>query len=515
MQPDPTLPPPDGDPARLLALSGDLVSEYHRGTIAALLTDLVPDAIVAAPPRANTVSAAIPPGSNHPVLAPSRSHWPEAVATDDGEVLVATIPDGADTLTASDIRDGRRRDASGDTEAGEVESHRVCLTTQISLDLDPYRRSTSFAGLDVYRAQLPEDWLSGASTHCSTALRAGYRTTTTVDGSSCSLVGIGRSEASLGVGTDEEDQRTATLVEVYRNGAVGVETIDPESFGLRGIDGVGEKRAGTLRQAGYETPSDVADAPLHELADLSGLGRSTTTTIQAAATAQAHNTVVATGDDSLPYGEPVFIDIETDGLEPSCAWLIGVLDGDAEAGQYMPFGESEPGNTDHLEAFLNWMQANASGRPLVAWNGYNFDFPVLKDQIRQHCPEYLDAWEDTYQFDLLWWARDKNGGNVTLPGRSNKLEPVAEALGWQPGTTGIDGGVVARVYSAYRRGYLAAEDPRTVEEPDWERLKRYCEDDVRALATIYDALADAARRDPGTTSDGRDSGTQGALSDFT
>jgi uncharacterized protein YprB with RNaseH-like and TPR domain len=301
---------------------------------------------------------------------------------------------------------------------------------------------------------------------------------------------------------------------VYANGAVSVESVDPEAFGLRGVDGIGEKRADRLRRAGYTDPVDVADAPPHELADLSGLGRSSATSIQAAANAQAHDVAVPTGDDSLPYGDPIFVDIETDGTEPSCAWLVGVLDGGPEDGHYMAFSEQEPGDGSHIEAFCNWMDANGQGRPLVAWYGYQFDFPVLRDQIQQHCPAYLDRWDDWFQFDLLWWARDKNDGNVVLPGRSNKLEPVAEALGWEPETTGIDGGVVAEVYTAYRRDWLGADDPNTVPEPDWDRLERYCEDDVRALATIWEACADAAKRPPGTSTDQTDTGTQGALSDF-
>jgi uncharacterized protein YprB with RNaseH-like and TPR domain len=501
---EPTLPPPGGDPARLLALSGDLVATHHHDTVTALLDEFEPDAVVATPPRAGTVDAALRPEVGVPVLSPARSHRPESVTTDD-EIRVTTVPAGTDALTADD--------AASDGDG--TEPHRVCLTTRISLDVDPYERRTAIEGLDGYRAALPAGWLGGGNTHCSTALRAGYRATVTVDGASCSLVGIGRPETTLGVGVDDGDTRDATLVAVYRNGAVDVETVAPGSVGLRGIDGVGERRAETLRRAGYETPTDVADAPPHELADLPGMGRSAAAAIRAAAEARADGTVVATGDDPLPYGEPVFVDVETDGLEPSCVWLVGVLDGGAADGRYLAFEESEPGDGGHLEAFLNWLQANAGGRPLVAWNGYDFDFPVLTDQIRRHRPGYADAWEDVYRFDALWWARDKNGGNAALPGRTNELGTVAEALGWRPRTTGLDGGSVARVYSAYRRAYLAAETPRTVTEPDWERLRRYCEDDVRALATVYDALSDAARRDPGSTARTQDGGTQGALSDFT
>ncbi|WP_254824914.1 ribonuclease H-like domain-containing protein [Haloglomus halophilum] len=507
----PTLPPLGANPARLLALPGSVASNQHRDTVVAMVEALDPDAIVATPPQPGTVGATLP-ATEIPVLSPGRSRSPETTTALDNKILIATIPSETRDIEAAAVRadDGVVQD---DETAPAAEAHRVCLTTLVSLEIDPYTRSAGLKHLDTYANQLPDGWLSTA-THCSTALRAGYRTTTHVDGGSVSLVGIGQTEAALGVGVDDTDGADPALVEVFDNGAVSVESVAPEAFGLRGVEEVGEKRADRLRRAGYTDPIDVGDAPPHELADLSGLGRSTATTIQAAANAQAHDEVVPTGDDSLPYGDPIFIDIETDGREPSCAWLIGVLDGGPENGHYMAFGEGEPGDIGHLEAFLNWMDANGEGRPLVAWYGYNFDFPVLRDQIQQHCPEYLDRWDDWYQFDLLWWCRDKNGGNVVLPGRSNKLEPVAKALGWEPETTGIDGGVVAEVYTAYRREWLSTDDPSTVSEPDWDRLKRYCEDDVRALATIWEACSDAARREPGTSTESTDTGTQGALSDF-
>ena len=77
---------------------------------------------------------------------------------------------------------------------------------------------------------------------------------------------------------------------------------------------------------------------------------------------------------------------------------------------------------------------------------------------------------------------------------------------------------MAAVYNDYRRAHEAAADPAAVDGPDWRRLEAYCEDDVRALAVIYEALDDAARGlsdgyQPDPTGDDA-AGTQGALSDF-
>lgn len=509
---NPTLPRRNSSPARLLALPGPVVERFHRDTVAAVVAELSPDCVVAAPPRGSSVRAALSRSTDVPVLSPTRPGPVETVPAGDDSILVVAAP--ARRRSVEGIRSVGAGEAA-ECETAAKPAHRVCLTAELALDVDPYERETSITGIETYTDRLPAAWLTQRTTHCSTALRAGYRATTVADGTEITLVGIGTTEASLGVGRSG-DAGQGTLVELFPNGCINCEDIDPAAFGLRGIHGVGEKRARVLREAGFDTPADVADAEPYELNDLSGFGGATARSIRATAAARATGTVVATGDDPLPRGAPVFIDIETDGLEPSTAWLIGVLDGGPEDGHYMPFTEQAPDDGSHLEAFLSWAEANAANRPLVAWNGYSFDFPVIRDLVQKHCPERLSAWDDAYQFDPLWWARDKNGGNAALPGRSNELEAVAEALGWEPHTTGIDGSIVAKLYSAYRREWLADEADGPVDQPDWDRLEAYCEDDVRALATIYEAIENASRRESVTdTRSGTKTSTQGALSDFT
>ncbi|WP_255194697.1 ribonuclease H-like domain-containing protein [Natronobeatus ordinarius] len=163
-----------------------------------------------------------------------------------------------------------------------------------------------------------------------------------------------------------------------------------------------------------------------------------------------------------------------------------------------------------LEAFLSWLAEFGQDQPIVAYNGWNFDFPVINEHIADHCPRYLDFWESTYRFDLYDWAVREN--NATLPGLTNKLEDVAEALGWEPLDTGLTGAEVARLFQRY------AANPCPATELDWERHKRYCEDDVRALAHIYHKINDSTNRmtsnSSGTRSSNRNSTSQGTLSDF-
>jgi len=134
---------------------------------------------------------------------------------------------------------------------------------------------------------------------------------------------------------------------------------------------------------------------------------------------------------------------------------------------------------------MMWFSVNAADRKVMAWNGWNFDFPVLREHIQKHCPEYLDDWKRASKRDPLRWARDLD--NAILPGRTNKLEHVAEALGWEDNGTGLSGGEVARRY----RQFL--ENPCEETELEWDRHKRYCQDDCEALERIYVAMQDSSR----------------------
>ncbi len=505
----PTLPPESKTPARVLALSGTLVQRVHSDTLSSLVAAIDPDVAIATPPQAAIVRPAVDRHLDVPLFQAGRGMRPDVAVAGDNEIVIAALAGGDDRLTADRVEDtvGRGTQAR-DVSAATEPAHRVVVSDALSLTVDPYARRTTLDGIDAYRDRLGDAWHGPETTHLSTRLRPGFRTTDPM-----SIVGVGVSEATLGVGADV-DTTTAAVVEVYPNGAVDTDAVDPTDFGLRGITQVGAKRARKLRENGIRTPADLADASLHDLAELDGLGRATAQTMHVAARSRVEERVIPTGDDPLPTGNPVFIDIETDGLNPSTAWLIGVLDGDAAEGTYLPFREARPGDGAHLKAFMEWLTTSGAGRPVVAWNGYGFDFPVIEEQLREHCPAYVTDWQDTYTVDALWWARDKNGGNAALPGRSNKLEAVAEALGWEPSSRGIDGATVAELYVAYRREVAETPNQTQVAEPDWARLERYCEDDVRALATIYEALEAAARRDPETKSVTGADTTQGALSDF-
>ncbi len=506
----PTLPPPDESPTRLLSLSGQAVNQAHTETITAMIESTAPDVVIASDPQAEIVKPSLQRQIDIEILKAGSGMRPDIVAVGAGECDVIALPMGAEPLDTNQIA----RQQNRSTDEHNTPSNRCVITQAVSLSVDPYQRSATLTGVDSYRDRLPDHWWGEQTLHLSTALRAGFTTNyRSSTGAVTRFVGIGTSETDLGVGTTTQTI-PATLIEVYSNGAVDVSDVDPQSFGLRGVHGIGATRIEALRDAGITSVEELVAMPLRTLAELPGMGRSSAENIQTAAEARATETVIPTGDDSLPNQEPVFIDIETDGLNPSTAWLIGVLDGGPAEGNYMSFREQAVDDGAHLEAFMTWLTGAAAGRPIVAWNGYDFDFPVITEQLRDHHPDLVDTWTDRYHFDAYYWATTKNGGNVALPGRTNKLEPVAEALGWEPTTNGIDGATVAEIYTAYRRQITSETESDGAIEPNWGRLEQYCEDDVRALATIYEHLETAARREPATQTPTGENSSQGSLADF-
>ncbi|WP_232687114.1 ribonuclease H-like domain-containing protein [Halobacterium zhouii] len=371
------------------------------------------------------------------------------------------------------------------------------LSNLLDVDVDTTTLSTSLVGGDQYRDALAPERLDGEYVHVSTRLPKEYRR----EWNDLTVVGGGADAGTRG--------EPLVALDCRSDGELLTRTLTRDQLGLRALDGVGRTRAQRLRDAGFQRRDAVADAEQRHLRGIQGLGETTAERIQQSARALADGEVVRSSDEQLPNGDPVYVDIETDGLAPTITWLIGVLDGSAEDGTYISFVQrnpDEPGRA--LEDFLAWYAANASHRPVVAYNGWRFDFPVIHDHVIEYCPRYEDDWTSTYRFDPYQWA--VTNGNAVLPGRTNKLGDVAEALGHEPAETGLTGAAVARAYQAW----MADRSPET--EPDWEQLVAYCEDDVRALATIHEALQESSRI-VSTTEQSRDleeTTTQGSLSDW-
>lgn len=385
---------------------------------------------------------------------------------------------------------------------GDVTGPTVVLSPLLELDVDTTSLSTDLVGRERYAEALADSELGADCVHVSVGLPAGYRR----EWDGMTVVGGGRDAGRA--------DNPLLALECRADGRVLRRELRPGRLGLRALDGVGRRRAQTLRNAGYDSREAVAAAEPSALAELPDVGRETAERIGESARAIADGEIVRRSDAPLPDGDPVYVDIETDGLSPTITWLIGALDG--ADGSYRSFLQSDPEDPGGaVEAFLSWYAAEARGRPIVAYNGWRFDFPVLRDHLLEYVPEYESVWTATRRFDPYRWAVEE--GNAVLPGRTNKLADVAGALGYERAEPGLTGAAVARTYRQWI-AVVSGTDPRerTAAEPDWERFERYCEDDVRALATVYEHL-EASGRIVSKETDSRDPGestVQGTLSEW-
>lgn len=295
------------------------------------------------------------------------------------------------------------------------------LSDCLSLSIDLVNLDARLDGLGGYRTPLDAYGMTGAFTHLTTKATPEYRS-----------VWAGVDVQGVMPGASEQQgiaQADVAHFDLQSGGIVGAKTRQLKRFGLTAADQVGRVRVTTLRNTGIQSRADLATASVHEISTLDGFGQKTARTAIESPQVIEQGEIRKAPGANLPEAQPIFIDIETDGLNPTMIWLIGVLV-PGEDGQYMSFLETDPSQPAvALEAFLSWLVANGKGRPIVAYNGWNFDFPVLTEHIADHCAQYLDFWESTYRFDLYDWAVNKK--NAILPGLTNKLEDVALALGWE------------------------------------------------------------------------------------
>ena len=449
------------------------------------------------------------------LFTPSRIHEPFLQSEVGESVTVATQPARPQSpleiargdnirlvwaATPASLEELARAERDGAHDAVET----FVLSDQLAVTIDLINLEASLAGLEEYRAPLAKHDTLESFTHLSIRANPDYRAEW--DGVDVQGVMPGANEQQ---GTT---QAGVAHFQLQEGGLTGSRTRKLGDFGLRAVTQVGASRLQTLRDAGIQSRGELATASVREIADLSGIGDSLARTIIESAQVLAAGEVRKAPDASLPTSDPIFIDIETDGLNPTMVWLIGVLIREPEE-RYMSFIETDPTNpAQALEMFLSWLSEFGDNRPIVAYNGWEFDFPVIEEHVTEHCPEYLDVWQDAWKFDLYDWVVSEN--NALLPGVTNKLDDVAPALGWDSVDTGLTGAEVGRLFQRY------AENPCQATELDWDRHKRYCENDVRALAYLYDTIRDTTNRmsrgggNGGTASSSSKTSSQGTLSDF-
>ncbi|PSQ45926.1 hypothetical protein BRD17_00145 [Halobacteriales archaeon SW_7_68_16] len=389
----------------------------------------------------------------------------------------------ATVVTASDRDDLAALDA-GATGDGPV----AILADHLALDVDPASLSADLTGLDGYATAL-DPTIRERAVHLTPAAPPDYhRRWEAPDGDDVLTV--------VGCGPPDDEPATVTTVALAPDGTT-TDTLHARTLGLRSVDAVGAKTARRLRHGGISDRAALADADPSTVAAIDGIdaGRADRIVTHARANRDGEVVVHDAGAVSVPSG-PLFVDVETDGLRPTAVWLICVLDRTRDD-PLVSFRVTDPDRPgEAVAAFAAWLTANAPDRPIVAYNGDRFDVPVLTRHVREHAPDHLQAWSDRSTADPLRWVRE---GAVVLPGRTNELDRVAAAIGYDGPEEPVDGAVAARRYRRWAAGGPA---------PDVDRFERYCEADTRKLATVHDAVRAAV--DDAT----RVAGEQGKLTDF-
>lgn len=390
--------------------------------------------------------------------------YPGNAQSGDGRIVTINGIDIIACPNMSMLQEIRQYEQSGQID---TDTETIILSNFLSIELSMDDLEASMKNLQTYKDYLQPDALDGSYTHVSGMIDAGY----------C-REWDGMLVRGAGLNPDSHSTKFTTL-NVTTDGLVHTDTIDNGQLGIKSISGIGPTTAQRLRENGFTTIDAIANADLADLKAVKGIGDTKAKNMTQSAQATDEGRVILTTDEPFPARNPIFIDIETDGLNPTCIWLIGVRDG--VNGDHMSFITTDPDKPGKaVESFMMWYAANGKGRTLLAWNGWGFDFPHLREHIQRHCPQYLDDWEQASKRDPLRWARDLD--NAILPGRTNKLEHVASALDWDGHNTELSGAEVARQFRAWM------QNPCPATELDWEQHKRYCADDCHALEIIYNAI---------------------------
>lgn len=456
------------DSARVVCLSADLFPS-PRGfgqSISGLdddkLEDLIgffnPDAIFLVGTTYNSLAMTmLDRVTDVPILAPG---WNGSASAEQlNGVNVYSIADTDDITALTNAEQNGMIDSSETT---------YIFSNELSLEVDTETLETHLTGIDEYEHEFEK--LDYNYTHISGKLPGDYEHEW-------------RDMLVHGAETVEtQNQPSVTCLRLYPNGRVTTEFLDSNKLGMQAINGIGPSKLRILEKNGYTSRNDVANAAIDDLVEFDGIGKKTAQKFTGHARALEHNDVVLNGDDPLPGRNPVYIDIETDGLNPTIIWEIGVLDSETdEYHDYMVQDPEQKGKA--VTEFMVDVTNKWNDRVFVAWNGNDFDYKHLERHIARYCPEFLDTWNSLYSLDLLYWANGK--GNAILPGRTNKLEAVSEALGYTRQDTDLTGKEVGEKYRTWMR------NPIPENELDWDDHRVYCEHDVRALAAIYTTIEEA------------------------
>lgn len=299
----------------------------------------------------------------------------------------------------------------------------------------------------------------------STEIEAGKKP----DYKSNSIYGFG---LSSGLGDDK-------IPNVITGKRPHIEYLDSKKVGLKAIPGIGSNFSTVLENKGISKRTDLCSLHPKDMIEHDGIGPYRGTKWVCSAKAMEEKKVFKIKRNDLKNKYRIFVDIETDSLQPNIIWHIGLYD-DIE-GNYRCLLEKNPNKKGRIiERFMDYLEERKdSNICLLAWYGSQFDFVHLGDFIEKYDSNRTHLWNDIEKIDFMYWT-DKH---AALPCRSSKLYDVSSRLGYEFSLLGLDGGEVGRLYTKYM-------DEKDF-EPDWEELKTYAKDDVMSMKYIYDKIKES------------------------
>lgn len=282
------------------------------------------------------------------------------------------------------------------------------------------------------------------------------------------------------IGLSTKYDRNSTKVPlVETDGTPYFRFLPCDRTGLKAIPGLGRDFLWTLTSRGIESRGQLAGFEPIDLMALPGVGHYRATKWISCARAMEEGRIYRIAKDDLASYHRVFVDIETDSLDPAIIWHIGVLD-DA-TGEYHRFLEKDPDQKGNIiRRFAEYLRDNTGENTcLLAWYGSGFDYPHLANFITRYAPDLLGVWESIEKIDIMNWTRR----NAATPCRNSKLDDTASRLGYKWQIRGIDGKEVGDLYTSYMYD-------RSVRIP-WDDFCLYGMDDVLAMKFVYEKIRNA------------------------
>ncbi|MBS3817145.1 MAG: ribonuclease H-like domain-containing protein, partial [Candidatus Thermoplasmatota archaeon] len=158
-----------------------------------------------------------------------------------------------------------------------------------------------------------------------------------------------------------------------------VKSFPAERVGLLAIPGLGKKFSTKLKSRGIVDRKKLKEKNPEEIMDLEGVGPHRGTKWISSAEAIENECVYTIQENELEDKHKIYLDIETDSLDPSIVWHIGLYDDKEE--EYTCLMEKEPEKKGRImKRFGEYLEEHCGpDSVLLAWYGSGFDFKVLEN----------------------------------------------------------------------------------------------------------------------------------------